>query len=204
MLLSNNIMNIFTKFYSTIGSLIFSIVILLSASYANSTEFDEAAIDASNQVKSRYINTFIKFVDWSNIPSVMQSHEVIVCMTGDRKLAEKFAAIPNNPNSQINIKLDDNPKENELNKCNVIFIGKGAEEKIPSIISKINNLTILTISEARYFIDNGGILEMGRNDNEVGLFDKNKLNLKVNINKVEEINLKIDARLLQIASKERK
>ena len=177
--------------------------LLLSISSAKSQEVDEAAIDASNQVKSRYINTFIKFIDWSNIPSVVQSHEILVCMNGDHKLAEKFANIPNNSSAKTSIKLLENPQDNELSKCNVIFIGRGAEERIPFIIAKINNLTIFTISEAKHFTDNGGILEMANND-DVGLFDKDKLNLRININKVEAINLKIDARLLQIATKERK
>ena len=95
------------------------------------------------------------------------------------KLKEKFKTL---------IKYEND----ELLNCDILFIDKNYSQNISKIIYKINNKSVLTISDKYQFVEiNNGIMEVNLN--------KNKVKLLININKIKNSSIDLDERILKIS-----
>lgn len=79
-----------------------------------------------------------------------------------------------------------------LMNCQVLYFGKGAESFLDNLLPFIQNKKILTVSESREFAENAGMIGFFVNDNRV--------QIKANLTKIRESELKISAQFLQHAS----
>lgn len=84
--------------------------------------------------------------------------------------------------------------------CHLLFIGKDDDANLNTILSHTRHKAILTISEIKNFADQEGIIEIATASMQVGLFSKDKVNLRINLRAARDDGLNIDARLLQIAA----
>lgn len=145
------------------------------------------------RVRAAFIYNFLKFVKWPDTHS--STGKTNVCITGDREFAEYFRHLPN---PAINV-ISPAPT-GDIPSCHILFIGETEEATAASIVAHASHHAVLSISEARNFADNGGIIEIVKVDKTVGLFSQDKVNLRINLKTAESSGLDIDARLLQVAA----
>lgn len=130
----------------------------------------------------------------------MKSSEMTkVCIAGDKDFAEYFRKLQAAHKQGITIRISELLSYSEIPTCQLLLIGRNEEENAVSLLAYINRHPVLSISEAKNFADNGGIIEIVRVDKNVGLFSQDKINLRINLKAAEIVDLSIDARLLQIA-----
>lgn len=158
--------------------------------------------DANTQykIKIAFIYNFLKFVDWPGDKSPKRTNSATVCITGDRQFSNFFRELQGTHKQDLAITINDTVSPKDIPSCNVLYIGHNAEENAASLLAYTKGHPVLSISEAKDFADNGGIIEIMRVGKNVGLFSKDKINLRINLREAEADNLNIDARLLQIAS----
>lgn len=48
----------------------------------------------------------------------------------------------------------------EMRSCHILFIGQSEQEQLPTILSSIQSLSILTISDIENFALQGGVIEL--------------------------------------------
>ncbi len=86
-----------------------------------------------------------------------------------------------------------NNLKNKVYICNVLFFATGCYKNLEysKFLDKINSMGILSISDLRNFAEYGGIIEL--------FPQNNKIRFKINLRSAEKANIKIHARLLQLA-----
>lgn len=78
------------------------------------------------------------------------------------------------------------------NNCHILFISSSEEPKLPEIVSGLNGLNILTVSEVDNFGEAGGMIHFVR--------EGTKIRFRVNEGAAVRSGLKISAKLLSLAS----
>lgn len=155
---------------------------------------------ADYRVKIAFIYNFLKFVDWPGDHSPKKTNTAKVCIAGDEGFSEYFKDFQNSHKQNIVLDIESDVHGSNVASCNVLYVGKGQEENASSYLASARRHPVLSISEAGGFTDNGGVIEIVRVGQSVGLFSKDKINLRINMRAAEEDGLVIDARLLQIAA----
>lgn len=163
-------------------------------------EEDADRNNAQYKIKIAFIYNFLKFVDWPGATSPQKTNSANVCIVGDKDFSNYFSNFQRTHKQSFVINVNDSVSGNDIAACNVLYIGKNDEGRVSSIISLIRHHPVLSISEAKDFADDGGIIEMVKVGKNVGLFSKDKINLRINMKAAETGGLIIDARLLQIAA----
>lgn len=152
------------------------------------------------RVRVALLYNFLKFVNWPDDVSPVKSGKANVCIIGDKGFSTYFVHFISLSNVHrqspaINIREADN----NLESCHIIFVGNNEENDLGTLLAQTKHSHILSISEKKGFADNGGVIEIVRVDKSVGLFSKDKINLRINLKNATDNGLLIDARLLQIA-----
>jgi hypothetical protein len=83
--------------------------------------------------------------------------------------------------------------ESEMRACDLIFITQTNGMSIAKILAPLQRLTILTVGESEGFLEAGGIFELK--------YDRNTLQIKVNLTAANNAQLKLDSRLLTLAKR---
>lgn len=146
------------------------------------------------RVRAAFIYNFLKFVTWPETHS--PTDKANVCIIGDVGFASYLPSLHNT----IGINVISLVPTGEISSCHILFIGKEEETNAAAIVAHVTRNPILSISEAKNFADNGGIIEIVRMDKSIGLFSSDKINLRINLKAAKSVGLNIDARLLQIAT----
>jgi len=83
--------------------------------------------------------------------------------------------------------------ESEMRACDLIFITQANGKSIARILAPLKGLTILTVGESEGFLEAGGIFELK--------YDRNNLQINVNLTAAKNAQLKLDSRLLTLAKR---
>lgn len=163
---------------------------------------DESGDSQISDYRARiaFLYSFLKFVEWPGDNSPRKTGKAVICIRGDRDFSAYLAALPDRKESALKLEVRElSSGDTGVSTCHILFIGSGAEDNIAGILALVKNYPVLTVSKADDFADNGGIMEIMKAGRKVGLFSQSKVNLRINIKVSEAVNLRVDARLLQIA-----
>lgn len=150
------------------------------------------------RIRIIFINNFLKYTDWSGDSAPKKTNSANVCIIGDKAFSNYFSNFENAHKSNLAVNVMDSVHGSDIVSCHILFIGKGEEDDIASILSYTKSRQILTMSEAKGFADNGGIVEISLG-NSVGLFEGHP-SFRVNMRAATSDNLDIDAQALRAAS----
>lgn len=182
---------------SLIRSLFIPFIIIALCLLVSSTPAAYADSDrnlSEYHVRAAFIYNFLKFVTWPDTHS--PKDKANVCIIGDAEFAHFLPSLQ----STVGINVISPIPTEDMARCHVLFIGREEETNAASIVAHVGHHAILSISEAKNFANNGGIIEIVKVDKSVGLFSQDKINLRINLKTAESSGLNIDARLLQIAA----
>ena len=161
-----------------------SIKIFLLATLLTITEIINAADELETKVKAVYIFNFTKFVEWTGI-----SRDTLnICVLGNRAIAEILNdLVSHNTGRKIRIEQD---QLTDVTQCQMLYIDH-SEKTFADLLVKVRGTKVLTISDAKSFAENGGI---------IGFYiDEGKVKLEINPHLAEASDLKISSNLLEIA-----
>lgn len=175
---------------------IFILIISLSISCIATADGDQETVF---RVREGFIYNFLKFVKWPDTHSFYKAGKANICIVGDHPFAEHFISRRIGHTQDIAINVREPASYEAIPSCHILFVGKTVDDQIAAILTYAQHHPVLTISEIASFADHGGIIEIATVDKQVGLFSKDKLNLRINLKTATTDGLAIDARLLQIA-----
>jgi hypothetical protein len=159
-----------------------------------STAGAEEEMPADFQVKAAFLVNFPKYVDWPANVFAETNSPITVAIFGDDNVANEVQnmigsgrIIGGHP-----LVLKRIAREEEINHdCQILFIGASERQRIPSILEKIRDEKILTVSESDDFLEKNGIINLARQGR--------KIRLQVNLTAAGNAQLKISSRLLVAA-----
>lgn len=152
----------------------------------------DTASTLENQVKAAYIYNFTKFVYWNTLPQISVSTPVTIAIIGDESIGpilERFLKARGKVPPLLVKIITTN--DTNLTDCHIVYISKFTTTKLPVLLKRIDNNSILTVSDISGFTAKGGM---------IGFYqDKGKIKIEINMTAVTNAKLQINAKLLEVA-----
>lgn len=149
----------------------------------------QETVAREDQLKSAYLFNFVKFVEW---PAAVAEKPLTVCFLGGLGVYTALSSgieskkVNNRPIFVRNIE-----KTGSVAGCSLLYLEATAAEKWQSPAGE-ERLPVLTVSDAKEFVRNGGIIEL--------FTENNRLRFKVNVENAQKAGLRISSSLLQLAA----
>lgn len=146
-------------------------------------------------IKSKYLLSFPKFVDWpakSDVYDLRKPFIIgVIGLNPFKTSLETNAAAIRIKNKVIKIEYYDSPYE--ITDCNMLFISKCSEKEFKSIMSKVRRKPILIITDEQDFSFPYTMLSFYKEDNIVRFY--------INDEQAKESGLQISYQLLSIGKR---
>lgn len=147
----------------------------------------DATPSREDQLKAAYLLNFAKFIEWPVTSAGVQP--LTVCLVGALGVHDALASgIENKRVGTRSLAVRHVPDAGAVVGCNVLYL----DSVMAASSSPASALPVLTISDAKAFARNGGMIELFTEDN--------RLRFKVNVDNAERAGLRISSNLLQLAA----
>lgn len=145
-------------------------------------------------VKAAFIYNFVKFVEWPDGKSIAKQNSINVCVIGDSPLSDTGSVFKAASTSKLALQLvDEKNPHNVASHCHIAFIGESESGHLGEILGALKSQPVLTVSDIDDFADKGGMIGF--------ITDENKVKLVINPKAATATGMRIDAQLLEIATK---
>lgn len=145
--------------------------------------------DLEAKVKAAYLFHLTKFVEWP----ALATNEFRICVTGSESVGNMMGNLSNRQVFNRPLKIEVDKLSDPLidpAQCQVLFIGRG-ERRSAELLRRVRGSSALTVSDMDGFARSGGI---------VGFYaEAGKIKLEVNPEAARAADLKISAKLMEIA-----
>ncbi|MBP7445759.1 MAG: YfiR family protein [Zoogloea sp.] len=137
------------------------------------------------KIKAAYVFHIIKFVDWPNLPA----DTLHLCVAGSDGVTLLLGDLAGKQIKDRALKVD-NDGSFDPSQCQVLYLGR-PDRRWPELQARLRGQAVLTVSDQDGFARGGGI---------VGLYPEGgKIKLEINPDAARSANLRISAKLLELA-----
>lgn len=137
------------------------------------------------KVKSAYVYHLTKFVDWPALPP----DTLRICVIGAEAVGNLLGELTNRQVRDHTL-LVDHDFVADPGRCQILYIGR-SEKRLAELLMRVRGQSVLTVSDREDFARSGGI---------VGFYQEGgKLKLEINPDAARAANLRISAKLLEVA-----
>jgi len=144
------------------------------------------------QLKAVFLFNFVQFVDWP--PSATQDSQpsLLIGILGDDPFGTFLDEIVRGERlGARSIQVRRYRRIADIEECNILFISRSENERVPEILSAVKNRPVLTVSDGDGFASQGGIIQF--------FTDKNRIRIRINLDAAQAANLTISSKLLRVA-----
>lgn len=146
-----------------------------------------------HQLKAAFLFNFAKYVDWPTEAFPEATTPIRFGILGENPFEGALQriieakTIGNRP-----LTLTRSRRIDELESCHLLYISRSEEERVDSLLNGLQGQPVLTVSDIDRFARSGGMIEL--------FLQENRIAFKINRTPVEESNLKMSSRLLNLAT----
>ena len=149
------------------------------------------AAASEHDVKAAFVYNFTKFVEWPASAFPDAQSPLQLCVLGDDRLARALQAVAGEEVGGRRLNVVRTGDAGRLAGCHTLFIGPAEEERASRVLSSLRGEPVLTVGDARGFIERGGIINF--------VLEGSKIRFEINQESAERAGLKISAKLLRLA-----
>jgi hypothetical protein len=146
------------------------------------------------KVKAVYLYNFTKFISWpeSTLPETSQT--LNICIVGKNPFGTLLEPLTRMKaqDKALTVEFIENLDALETKNCQILFIAASEKAAVAKILKKTAKRHILTVSDMEGFAQNVGIIGF--------VVRGNKVRLEINLGAARQADLKISAKLLEIAT----
>lgn len=150
-----------------------------------------AAVTKEHAVKAGLIYNITKFVIWPN--HAYHDEKFNFCIVGDDNLNGALEALYDKLADGRPIVLRRTMSNKNFKECQIIFIATEGVRNAKLILKELKNVPILTVSDRKDFINQGGMIGLIRDGNRVGF--------EVDLAAVKASGLNMSSQLLKLAKR---
>lgn len=152
-----------------------------------------AATVPADKIKAAYIYQLTHFVTWPDIPSTDKTFTI--CVLGQEPITKELAPLDQRQSDEYLIKVRQMERVQDAADCKILYIAKNKSHRLQAILRYLNTALrdkpILTVSNIPQFAANGGIVGF--------VISNNKVRLEINPAHAHCANIKLNAKLLEVA-----
>ncbi len=149
-----------------------------------------AADSLEYQVKAAMLYNFTRFVTWP------QAGDVRLCLVGNHAFDDVLAGLAGKPAGAGTFVIQPDADTDTLARCEMVFIGAQSRDRLVPLLQSLAGQPVLTVSDDAEFIQKGGIVQF--------LVVDGKVRFAINPDAAQRAGLQISAKLLSLATIQRK
>lgn len=149
-----------------------------------------AAVPA-DKIKAAYIYQLTKFVTWPDSPASADK-TFTICVIGKEPIHDELKPLGQRKTKQQSIKIRYPNSARDTIGCNILYIARTEQHQLKTILEYSHKKPILTVSSLPHFTENGGIIGF--------VIINNKVRLEINRAPARHNNIKLSAKLLEVAN----
>lgn len=158
--------------------------------------FSPASLSADSgygeyEIKAAFLYNFTKFVDWPSPEDPYNGKPFTIGILGEDPFGPALEAIAKEQIDGRPVKICHFRKFEALDTCQVLYISRSEQRKLPTILRKLAERPVLTVSDIPEFARQGGMIGFvmqGRN-----------VRFEINYKKALKSGLQISSHLLGLA-----
>ena len=144
------------------------------------------------QVKAAFLVNFPKYVEWPAEAFAGSNDPVVIAVLGETKVADEVQkVITGRTVNGRSLVLKRVPPGGQPRVCHILFIPAAEHEHSAEILAGLKDGGVLTVGESGDFLGSGGIINLARRDQKIGL--------EVNLTAADNARIKISSKLLNVA-----
>jgi len=144
------------------------------------------------EVKAAFLYHFAQFVEWPEETFKDANNLLTYCTIGNDPFHGSLdASLSGKTIGARSFRVVHVKQPQEIQGCQVLFIGAGEKKLLPEILAKAKPSSILTVGESEHFAEDGGMIGF--------VLDENKIRFEINLEAAQKAKLKISSRLLALA-----
>ena len=124
------------------------------------------------QLKVVFIERFTRFIKWDSEQRTNPDSDEFIIGTIDKKeiYPELKSFFSDRQIKDKKVKVIIPKTEEELLRCDLLFLSNISESKLKEVLEVVSNKTILTISDERDFAETGVLITICREDDHLGFY----------------------------------
>ncbi len=152
----------------------------------------ETPAPTEEQVKIAFLYNFVRFVEWPPDALRKTGDSFSIGILGKNVFGQELEqALAGKTIMDKKLVLRRLNSVEEATDCQVVFIGKSEVGKIDSILGSLRGQPVLTVSDIRRFMEQGGMIGF--------VLDHHRVSFNINQTVAEASRLKISSQLLKLA-----
>jgi hypothetical protein len=144
------------------------------------------------QIKAAFLFHFGQFVEWP--PEALKDADspLTYCTIGEDPFHGSLeVALSGKTIGARVLRVQHFRQPQELQGCQVLFIGAGEKKLIPAILAGVKGDSVLTVGESEHFVQDGGMIGFS--------LEENKVRFEINLEAAQKAKFRISSRLLALA-----
>ncbi len=181
-------------YLSTKNKRTFIVIIIILICYSTGIGTSNSYADQKSKeyhIKAAFLLNFAKFMEWPSQVLPDSSSSLTLYILGKDPFGEALKTIENKIVKGRKLVVKKASCVEDIKECHILFISNSEKQNMEKILSKINDLPILTVAETRNFCQTGGTI------NFVVL--KNKVRFEINVDAARRKGLNISSKLLKLS-----
>ena len=140
------------------------------------------------RVKAAFLLNFTKFIEWPEAAFPASDSPISICIVGDDPFGAALDQIVEGETANAR-KVVVQRIAQPLKSCQIVFFGR-SEKDVPKLLTALGP-GILTVGDGEGFLGKGGMIDL--------VIDNRRVRFDVNQRAAEAANLKLSAKLLNVA-----
>jgi len=172
-------------------TIVFLIGVILSLALRSSAQNPSPT---EYQIKAAFLYNFAKFVEWPTQAFAGPKSPIVIGVLGKNVFGDDLQntirdkTINNHP---FQFKLFHSVEE--ATNCHILFISASEKDRLPKILDRLRDFSVLTVSETDHFTEAGGMINF--------VIEDNRVHFEINDIAAQKAGLKISSKLLSLATR---
>lgn len=144
------------------------------------------------QVKAAFLFNFTRFVDWPSDSFNSANAPFVIGIVGKDNFGGFIEELVKGENIKGHpIKIQRYKSAKEILHCHILFVPAKESAQMKETLTSVKDKSILTVSDAKDFVQRGGIVRFYK--------ENNKIKLEINLTSANAKQLNISSKLLSVA-----
>jgi len=143
------------------------------------------------EIKAAFLYNFVKFVEWPESLMKQSRGIITVGIMGTGDFGNSFDVIAGRSVKDMKLSVRYFEKAEDIRACHLLFVSDSEKNRLRDILESVRGYPVLTVGDAEDFSTLGGIIRF--------YTENNKVRFEINISAASKADLKISAKLLEVA-----
>jgi hypothetical protein len=143
------------------------------------------------EVKAAYLYRFITMTEWPAAAMPPEGQDITIGVYGANPFGDALMPLNGKPVKGRTLRVKEIASKEDLKKCQIVFVSASEREKFPELVRELQNLNILTVSEAPGFAKDGGIINF--------IAERNKVRFEINPEAARKAGLRVSSEVMRLA-----